>query len=135
MIEHVSAGGVLYHQDKVYLIKKIERDEWQLPKGHVKKYETIQQTAIREVQEETGYVDVLITDLNPATTEYTFEKDGEMHYKIVYFYEMQAKSLYRLENTQDEGEGLDGEWVDRREVINKLSHSNEKDIYTEIEKL
>ena len=135
MIEHVSAGGVLYHQGKVYLIKKIERDEWQLPKGHVKKYETIQQTAIREVQEETGYVDVLITDLNPATTEYTFEKDGEMHYKIVYFYEMQAKSLYRLENTQDEGEGLDGEWVDRKEVINKLSHSNEKEIYTEIEKL
>ena len=135
MIEHVSAGGVLYHQGKVYLIKKIERDEWQLPKGHVKKYETIQQTAIREVQEETGYVDVLITDLNPATTEYTFEKDGEMHHKIVYFYEMQAKSLYRLENTQDEGEGLDGEWVDRKEVINKLSHSNEKEIYTEIEKL
>jgi 8-oxo-dGTP pyrophosphatase MutT (NUDIX family) len=135
MIEHVSAGGVLYHQGKVYLIKKIERDEWQLPKGHVKKYETIQQTAIREVQEETGYVDVLITDLNPATTEYTFEKDGEMHHKIVYFYEMQAKSLYRLENTQDEGEGLDGEWVERKEVINKLSHLNEKEIYTEIEKL
>jgi len=135
MIEHVSAGGVLYHQGKVYLIKKIKRDEWQLPKGHVKKYETIQQTAIREVQEETGYVDVLITDLNPATTEYTFEKDGEMHHKIVYFYEMQAKSLYRLENTQDEGEGLDGEWVERKEVINKLSHLNEKEIYTEIEKL
>ena len=56
MKKQVSAGGVLINsENKVYLINKVERNEWSLPKGKVEDGETYLQAALREVKEETGY--------------------------------------------------------------------------------
>jgi 8-oxo-dGTP pyrophosphatase MutT (NUDIX family) len=54
------AGGVVYHLDggKVkYVIvrpKDPQKNEWVLPKGKIKDYESHQETALREVREEAG---------------------------------------------------------------------------------
>ena len=52
-MEEISAGGVVINNGNVAVLKKF-RGEWVLPKGRVEKGESLEQTAIREVFEESG---------------------------------------------------------------------------------
>lgn len=48
------AGAVVISEGKVLLIKRRDCEAWALPGGNVEAGETVAQTAIREVKEETG---------------------------------------------------------------------------------
>lgn len=57
---HISSGGVVYkisdkNQIEILLLHRKETDSWHLPKGTQKEGEDLAKTALREVQEETGY--------------------------------------------------------------------------------
>jgi 8-oxo-dGTP pyrophosphatase MutT (NUDIX family) len=91
--EHfVSAGGVVYRisdgASEVALCGRIAPPLWGLPKGTPGRGETREQTAIREVQEETG-LKVKIEDFIDKI-EYWFVRppDGVRCHKVVYFYLM-----------------------------------------------
>lgn len=51
----VSVKGVIFHEDKVILLKN-ERDEWELPGGKLELDEKVEETLVREVQEELGII-------------------------------------------------------------------------------
>ena len=55
-VREVSAGGVIYrkHGGAIEIALIHVRHRWGLPKGHVEEGESISETAIREVREETG---------------------------------------------------------------------------------
>ncbi len=59
-LSYVAAGGVVIDGDLVLVLLRPSRDEVRLPKGHIDPGETAEQAAVREVGEETGYVDVEI---------------------------------------------------------------------------
>ena len=64
MSEAVSCGGVVIFRGKVLVLYKNfmnSRDGWVLPKGTVEKGETYEQTAVREVNEETGVKPIAMT--------------------------------------------------------------------------
>ena len=52
---YAAAGGVVVRQGQLLLLHKHRQNEYVLPKGHVEEGETLEQTAVRETQEETGY--------------------------------------------------------------------------------
>ncbi len=53
MREENSAGGVVFYQDRVLLLRK-KRGYWVLPKGRIETGEKMETAALREVQEESG---------------------------------------------------------------------------------
>ena len=55
-VREVSAGGVIYReqQGQIYIALIHVPRRWGLPKGHVEPGERIDETAVREVREETG---------------------------------------------------------------------------------
>jgi 8-oxo-dGTP pyrophosphatase MutT (NUDIX family) len=68
---YTAAGGVLVDGDRVLVLLRPSRDEVRLPKGHVEGFETVEEGALREVIEETGYPKIAIeADLGTQTVEF-----------------------------------------------------------------
>ena len=89
-----SAGGVVvsYRNDRPSLVvgmRRRARDAvtWTLPKGTPDPGETVEQTALREVEEETG-LEVRIVEPLPSI-EYEFVQDGTRIHKTVHYFLME----------------------------------------------
>ena len=91
-VRDVSAGGVAFRQGpdgiEVVLVGRAEPERWVLPKGTPNRGESMEQTAAREVAEETGIQVRLIRPLHDI--QYWFVLHGVRHYKTVHFYLMEA---------------------------------------------
>lgn len=61
--------------------------KWRIPKGMVAEGETLEQTAIREVSEETGLTGAIIRQI--GTAEWTYLYEGEYWDETVFFYLLQ----------------------------------------------
>lgn len=72
---YTAAGGVIVRDELVLVLAWPSRDEVRLPKGHVEPGETLQEAAIREAREESGYRELEIkADLGSQCV--AFEKEG-----------------------------------------------------------
>jgi 8-oxo-dGTP pyrophosphatase MutT (NUDIX family) len=84
----VAAGGVVTNKEgKVLFIYR--NDKWDLPKGRLKKKETLEQCAIREVMEETGVEGLKIENFL-KTTYHVFKRNGRHKLKEVHWYAMKT---------------------------------------------
>ena len=87
MTEAVSCGGVVIHDGKVLLLYKNQNGRymgWVLPKGTVEPGETYQQTALREVKEETNSDAEIVKYI--GKTQYTFRGNEDIVSKTVHWY-------------------------------------------------
>lgn len=74
--EILKAGGVVVDSGKVLLVTGLQGTIWSFPKGHVENGETLEQTALREVLEETGYEVEILKRLVDLT--YTNKETGDL---------------------------------------------------------
>src|SRR4051812_13293038 len=88
----ISAGGVIYRRTQrgiaVCLIATKGGTRWQLPKGKREEGESLEQTAAREVAEETGLIGRVGPRLDRIDLWFTWTENGVAvrHHKLVYFY-------------------------------------------------
>ena len=98
---------------------------WRLPKGTPEHGETVEETAQREVQEETG---VRVNVLAPITSiRYFFvgHDDGIRYDKTVYFYLMEPLGG----STSDHDAEFDVvEWCSYEEALELLEYDNERSV-------
>ncbi|MEI6880973.1 MAG: NUDIX hydrolase [Bacteroidota bacterium] len=87
----VAAGGLVYNSEgQLLLIKRLEK--WDLPKGKIDAGETIEEAAIREVEEECGINQLSI--IRKVTTSYhSYKLHGHRFIKVTHWFEM--KSLFK----------------------------------------
>lgn len=87
----VAAGGVVYRRGtdgfEVALAGRLSDGTWVLPKGQPDGSETLEQTALREVREETGLQVRAVGSLGQV--EYWFAAGPERVRKAVHFYLME----------------------------------------------
>ncbi|SEQ81561.1 ADP-ribose pyrophosphatase YjhB, NUDIX family [Hyunsoonleella jejuensis] len=97
----IAGGGKVYNkQGKVLFI--FRNGKWDLPKGKIEKKESIEETAIREVEEETGVKGLKIT--KPLETTYhIFKRRGRYRIKITYWFEMETSFDGKLYPQEKEG--------------------------------
>lgn len=83
-----SAGGLVLRETRgkveLAVIRPRRKSIWALPKGHVDPGETPEQTALREVLEETGLVTAI--DREVGSTKYEYTLHGQRICKTVHFY-------------------------------------------------
>ncbi|MCI9564405.1 MAG: NUDIX hydrolase [Eubacterium sp.] len=95
MDKAVSCGGVVIFRGKILLLYKNFRNRyegWVLPKGTIERGETYQETALREVKEETG-VNARINEY-VGKSEYSFSIPGDVVEKEVHWFLMASDSYY-----------------------------------------
>ena len=66
-----TCGGVVFADDKILFISK--NDKWDLPKGKIEQNETKEETAIREISEETGLLKTDLEILEQLPTTYYYK--------------------------------------------------------------
>lgn len=81
------AGGGVVFNPKGEVLFILRSGKWDLPKGGVEKHEEMEETAIREVEEETGVSQLKIVRKLPKTY-HIFKRNGKYKLKITTWYEM-----------------------------------------------
>ena len=125
MIEAVSCGGVVIHRGKILLLYKNYRNRyegWVLPKGTVEEGEEFEDTALREVLEESGVSAELIQYIGKS--EYTFNVPDDIVEKEVHWYLMRSDSYFS--KPQREEFFMDSGYYKYHEAYHLLKFSNEK---------
>jgi len=123
-----SSGGVVYRhlgdEVEIVLCGRIEEGLWALPKGTIEQGETIEETALREVEEETG-LSVAIED-GLGEVRYGFlAEDGLVYDKRVSHHLMVATggdvSLHDAEYDEVR-------WLPVAEALRLMRYAGERDI-------
>ena len=127
-LPNVVAGGgkVLNAEGRILFI--FRNGKWDLPKGKAEHKETIDETALREVEEETGVTGLSIT--KPLDITYHIFKRNNWYYiKITYWFEMYSE--FDGELLPQEKEGITKvKWVSPKK-LKKIK----KNVYANIEAL
>ncbi|MBI2032743.1 MAG: NUDIX domain-containing protein [Candidatus Levybacteria bacterium] len=132
-----SAGGVVYKNKKLDILilvaKHSQHHGWVFPKGLIgdkKEGEGKEETAFREVKEETGIEAKIEKELTPVSYWYVWE--GEKIKKTVYYFLMEAIGG-NIEEHDDEMEEV--EWISDSKVEKRLTYPSDKKVWKEAKQL
>jgi 8-oxo-dGTP pyrophosphatase MutT (NUDIX family) len=132
-----SSGGVVYKkengQNLILVSQHSQHHGWVFPKGligdHIKG-EQKEDTAVREVEEETGAKGKITQTLTPVEFYYVFE--GEKIKKTVYYFLMEYLGG---DITEHDTEMENVEWLPENEVADRLTYDSDKQVWQEARKL
>lgn len=132
-VEERSAGGVVVdvRNGMAYLAliarhNRAGRLEWCLPKGHVEPGETLVETAVREVAEETGILGRALATL--GTIDYWFSTPEFRIHKMVHHYLLEAVGGEITVEKDPDHEAVDARWFELSEAQRHLTFPNERRI-------
>ncbi len=120
---------------QVLLIHQISHSDthWTFPKGHAESGETPLQTALRELQEETGLTPQSVNTENSFIQEYVFTHEGRrIEKQVTYFVGYIAKDADLL--TQQE-EILEARWCTFFEARQLLTYDGTRELLDEVEQV
>jgi 8-oxo-dGTP pyrophosphatase MutT (NUDIX family) len=129
----LAAGAVVWRlvdgKARVLLVHRGSRADVSLPKGKLDPGETLPQTAVREIAEETGLAITLGAPL--GTVEYTLPSGRE---KIVYYWSAEVTDhALELSTFAPNHEIAAVEWVALEKVRKKLSYAHDIDVIDRFE--
>ena len=120
-----SCGAIVYRKFhgniELLLIKNQNGGHWSFPKGHVEEGETEEQTAIREIMEETGIEVMLDTSFRRVIT---YAPKKETTKDVIYFL---AKAV-TYDYTPQEEEIAQLKWVEINHAASILSYANDRQL-------
>ena len=117
------AGGGLVYNNKGEVLFIFRNGKWDLPKGGCDKNEEIEDSAIREVEEETG-VDQLTITKKLQKTYHVFKRNGKYRLKITHWYEM--KTNFTGIPVPEESEGIEKvAWLNPEQIKEAMKNSYE----------
>ena len=126
-----SCGAVIFREEqnerKFLLIRNRRSAHWGFPKGHIELGETEEETAIREVFEETG-LKIRIVPGFVKKSEYTIQ--GKIEKSVSIFLAETDETEYKLQEEEIEECG----WFAYNDALRILNYENDKYILTEAKK-
>jgi len=122
-----SAGAVVFRREKeetYYLLLHYQAGHWDFPKGHIEEGESLKQTVVREVAEETGIIDVVFIDGLKERIEYFLKVKGKAVFKVVIFFLAQTKT----KEIKLSSEHTAFKWLLYEKALEQLTYKNAKEI-------
>jgi 8-oxo-dGTP diphosphatase len=127
----VSAGGVAFQKQgeeiQIVLISVGQLKRWQLPKGQISPWESIEAAAQREVREEGG-IETELLGLIDTIEYWYYSGSGEKrvrYHKFVHFYLLRYRSGNVLDHDAEVNEAI---WMEIDQALDMLAFKSERSI-------
>jgi len=125
-VSETSAGGLVVDRAHAHaaLIGRLNRHGrllWSLPKGHIEDGETVEETAVREVREETGIIARVVRPL--GSIDYWFVAERRRIHKTVHHFLLEADGG---ELSDEDVEVTEVAWVPLDELDSRLAYTDER---------
>jgi 8-oxo-dGTP pyrophosphatase MutT (NUDIX family) len=130
-VREYTAGGVVFRtnegQPQILMIQD-RLGRWTIPKGHVEEGESLEQTALREVAEETGLTHLRLGE-KLDKLHFFYRKEGKLIFMTTYVFLMEA-----LGNTDDiiagDSDGIvDTKWFDYDEALGLIEYRDTERLF------
>ena len=131
VIHRISAGGVVFrpagagYEVALIRVARADGDAWALPKGWIEKGEDLEQTAVREVREETGLDAKVLRKLGEITYEFYSKADRSRIVKTVHLFLMEWLGGDTADH-DDEVEEV--RWFPLEDALRMLTYKNEREM-------
>ncbi|MCL5292586.1 MAG: NUDIX hydrolase [Actinobacteria bacterium] len=131
----ISAGGVIFRLTEAGAEVAITARSgaggvWALPKGTVEASESLEETAVREVAEETGLTGQLIGKI--GVIDYWFVLEEVRYHKFVHFYLLR---YIKGETSAHDREVEAVEWLPLGKALSRLTFKGEREILEKAERM
>lgn len=124
-----SAGGVVVNPQGKVLVVSQRGTSWSLPKGHLDPGELPLETAVREIEEESGIKDLtFVKDLGSYDRYKIGEQGGEDQTEKKTITMFLFTTNETLLNPID-SENPEAKWVDKGEVEKLLTHPKDQEFF------
>lgn len=123
-----SCGLILFRKEteNLFLLLHYPGGHWDFPKGHIEPNETEEQTAIRELTEETGITDITIIPGFREPMDYKYLRAGKpSHKQVVYFLAETSEQDIKISH-----EHQGHIWLPYDQALNHLTFDNAKNLLT-----
>jgi 8-oxo-dGTP pyrophosphatase MutT (NUDIX family) len=130
-VREYTAGGVVFRrmENRIEILMIQDRlGRWTIPKGHVEPGESIEQTALREVAEETGLTRLRLGD-KLDKLHFFYRKEGKLIFMTTYVFLMEA--LGDTDNlSQGDSEGIvDTKWFDSDKALGLIEYRDTERLF------
>ena len=134
MLQERSAGAILYQESpsgRLYLLLNYPSGHWDFVKGNIEKGETVKQTVLREVKEETGISDIKFVCGFEDKVEYYYQREGELvHKQVVFFLAKTSTNDVKLSH-----EHLNFVWLRFNDAMQKLTYKTAQNLLKRVKGL
>lgn len=125
MIVRSCAGGVVFHNNKVLLLKN-DKSEWVLPKGKIRDGFLSTEIALNRVKVEAGVDARIISTVGETSYEFFSLSRKQPVCNVITWYIMESPCD---ESSINENEGfIDGAFFTIRDAIEKVTYSQDKSL-------
>ena len=125
MLVRYCAGGVVFYNNKVFLLKN-EKGEWVLPKGVIRKGDFSSEVAIRRVNEEAGINAEIVTTAGCTNYEFfSVTRQRPVCNKITWYIMRSQSEDYKI-NTDEQF--TDGGFFEIDDAIRRITYSQDKSL-------
>lgn len=125
MIFRKCAGGVVFWEDKVLLLKN-DKGEWTLPKGAIRHGNTADEVALMRVNDETGISAKIVGSAGETSYEFfSYSRQRPVCNMITWFIMEAENSDVKVAIEQG---FLDGGFFDIDDALKILTHNQEKSL-------
>ena len=123
-VEEKACGCIITENDKILLIRQMS-GMWGFPKGHVEEGETEEQTAVREVKEETN-IDVEVDSAKRYVMHYKTDKGK--YKEVVLFIGKKVGGYLRMQPE----EIIEAGWFEYQDALKIISYGNTRDLFKKV---
>lgn len=125
MIVRNCAGGVVFHEEKVFLLKN-EKGEWVLPKGVIRNGDLSPEVAVKRVKEEGGVDAEIVSTAGSTSYEFfSMTRQKPVCNKITW-YLMRAQSTEYSVSKEEKFQ--DGGFFSIEEALEKITYSQDRSL-------
>lgn len=131
-VREYTAGGMVFRRAAAgkidILMIQDRKGRWTIPKGHVEEGETFEQTAVREIGEETGLTKLVIRDKLDKIF-FFYRREGLLIYMTTHIFLIEALGDTNALVAEDSEGIVDVKWFEKDEALQQIEYKDTEKLF------